>query len=62
MMIALIAKIIFSSFPEPSTVITNEANECIFWFYDYEPEKHNPCGIDDEYVPENATPMELKDD
>jgi hypothetical protein len=40
--------------------------ECLFWFYEEEPLKHNPCSDNNgnSYVPENATviTMEQYDD
>lgn len=31
-----------------------EDGECVYWVWDDESEKRNPCGKDDEYVPESA--------
>jgi hypothetical protein len=34
----------------PSTLVVDEDGKCIYWYYNHEPDKHNPC-ID---VPGNA--------
>ncbi len=50
--------LVCSSMSWPSTVIVDDSGKCLFWFYDIEPEKLNPCGNDYEFVPENATPID----
>lgn len=47
-----------------SFVILNADDECLYWYYGDEPEKHNPCedtnGV--SYVPDNATPIFIDED
>lgn len=42
---------------EQSTVVIDEEGNCLFWFYELETEKRNPCGENDMHVPENAKPI-----
>lgn len=44
-------------FSTPSTVVINDDGECAFWYYDHDPKKHNPCGNDGDFVPDNAKPI-----
>lgn len=38
----------------PSVVVLSDAGECLYWYYKDAPDKRNPCGIGDSFVPENA--------
>lgn len=38
----------------PATVYYDAQNRCMYWSWDDEPEKMNPCGPGDIWVPENA--------
>lgn len=41
--------------------VVYQDNKCQFWMYSSEPMKRNPCGIDEQYVPGNATLLDLTD-
>lgn len=57
MILALILTMFANNFTDESYVVYQN-NKCQFWFYSSEPMKRNPCGIDEQYVPENATLFE----
>jgi hypothetical protein len=42
----------------PSSVVVDQDGHCLYWFYNDESEKHNPC----INVPGNALPIWVKDD
>lgn len=42
-----------------SFVILNASGACLYWYYEDEPNKYNPCGEDMDYVPNNAVPIFL---
>lgn len=39
--------------------ILNSNGQCVYWYYEDSPDKHNPCNDDNgkSYVPDNAIPL-----
>ena len=57
MYILLLAQICFCNIQPASTVVLNNSGECIYWYWDAESDKHNPC----INVPDNAKPILIGD-
>lgn len=53
--LGLWAGIARASESRPSTVFYDAAGRCLYWSWDDESQKLNPCGPDEKYVPENAS-------
>lgn len=44
----------YETYIRSSYVIYDSNGACSYWYYEDEPDKRNPCGSDDSFVPENA--------